>query len=49
MSKIVEVNESQDLESSDRTKKNKQLDLLHSDSNNLQSMQSLAVVTDTDD
>jgi len=49
MAKIVEVNESNDLEDSDRNKKMKQGDLLHSDSNNVQSLQSLAQVTDTEE
>lgn len=47
MSKIVEVDESAaDMESGKRGKKN--MDILNHDSNNIQSIQSLAVVTDTE-
>ena len=49
MSRIVEVNESQDLEDSDAHKKRKDGDILGNDPNNLQSLQSLQQVTDAEE
>jgi len=50
MSKIVEVNESQDLEDSERHKKAAHGDMImNNDPNNLQSLQSLQQVTDTEE
>lgn len=50
MSKIVEVNESNDLDDiGDKFKKQNAGEMLRSDSNNVQSLQSLAQVTDSEE